>query len=227
MNFLLRLALYPVFAALLAMGMYPRVFQADKDGWYPAPPVPVRVDGAVSGFYSGSVTSSSTQTLVHDWFTQRLLDYQYSPLATRREPDLVAEDLAARQAARLVLGHATTAVVETPDLATGTSSGLAVTLALVDAATAGSLLPNGEDVGVTGTITPDGKVGMIGGADAKATGMTQAGLHLFLVPVSNAPEIGAHTGLTVVPVGSVRQAIKVLCALGAQDAACQMVARKR
>ncbi len=71
----------------------------------------------------------------------------------------------------------------------GPSAGLMMSLAIVDTLTPGSLT-GGADVAGTGTITPDGKVGPIGGIQQKIAAARDAGARLFLVPADNCDGIG-------------------------------------
>lgn len=71
----------------------------------------------------------------------------------------------------------------------GPSAGLMMSLAIVDTLTPGSMT-GGADVAGTGTITPDGKVGPIGGIQQKIAAARDAGALLFLVPADNCDGIG-------------------------------------
>jgi len=63
----------------------------------------------------------------------------------------------------------------------GPSAGLAITLALLDTLSGGSLT-GGHVVATTGTISPNGAVGSIGGVKQKTVAVERAGAQLFLVP---------------------------------------------
>lgn len=97
----------------------------------------------------------------------------------------------------------------------GPSSGLAWTLGIIDRLTPGSLT-DGRSVAVTGTITPTGEVGAIGGLAQKAVAAQQAGSELMLYPNSQSDEEVQHakdlTGgrLEMLPVGSLQDAMKIL-----------------
>ena len=69
----------------------------------------------------------------------------------------------------------------------GPSAGLAFTLGLIDELTPGELT-GGQEVAATGTISPDGTVGPIGGLEHKVDAVRHAGVKLFLVPDSQTPE---------------------------------------
>ncbi|KMO75862.1 Lon protease [Mycolicibacterium chlorophenolicum] len=69
----------------------------------------------------------------------------------------------------------------------GPSAGLMFSLAVVDKLTTGDL--NGSKfVAGTGTITPDGEVGSIGGITHKIVSAKEAGASVFLVPADNCDE---------------------------------------
>ena len=63
----------------------------------------------------------------------------------------------------------------------GPSAGLAFTLAIIDDLTPGNLT-GGNQVGVTGTIAPDGTVGPVGGVEQKAITARANGVQLMIVP---------------------------------------------
>jgi Lon-like protease len=71
----------------------------------------------------------------------------------------------------------------------GPSAGLMMSLAIYDTLTPGSMT-NGQDIAGTGTITPSGKVGPIGGIQQKIAAARDAGAQLFLVPADNCDSIG-------------------------------------
>lgn len=66
----------------------------------------------------------------------------------------------------------------------GPSAGLMFSLAIYDTLTPGSLT-DGEIVAGTGTISPDGKVGPIGGIQQKIAAARETGAQLFMVPPDN------------------------------------------
>jgi PDZ domain-containing protein len=79
--------------------------------------------------------------------------------------------------------------VSIPDSIGGPSAGLMMSLAIYDTLTPGSLT-DGADIAGTGTITPSGKVGPIGGIQQKIAAARDAGAELFLVPADNCDGIG-------------------------------------
>lgn len=90
----------------------------------------------------------------------------------------------------------------------GPSAGLAFALGIVDKLTPGDLTA-GQHVAGTGTITPEGEVGPIGGIRQKLAGARAAGATLFLMPVQHCAEAQGHIpdGLTVTPVATLAEAI--------------------
>lgn len=93
----------------------------------------------------------------------------------------------------------------------GPSAGLMFALGIVDKLTPTDLT-GGKNIAGTGTITPDGDVGPIGGIRQKLTGARNGGAELFLMPESHCAEAQGFIpdGLTVVPVTSLPDALKEL-----------------
>jgi PDZ domain-containing protein len=92
----------------------------------------------------------------------------------------------------------------------GPSAGLVFALAIYDTITDGPLLA-GAHVAGTGSITPDGEVGGIGGIQEKIAGAEDAGAQVFLVPAPNCPDLaGVSTDMTLVKVATLRDAISAL-----------------
>lgn len=90
---------------------------------------------------------------------------------------------------------------------TGPSAGLMFTLTIIDKLTAGGIT-GGLSVAGTGTINPDGTVGMIGGARQKAVSAELAGADVFFVPSGNYEEARqAATVMEVVSVDTVYDAL--------------------
>lgn len=79
--------------------------------------------------------------------------------------------------------------VNIPDRIGGPSAGLMMSLAIFDTLTPGSLT-DGADIAGTGTITPSGKVGPIGGIQQKIAAARDSGAELFFVPADNCDGIG-------------------------------------
>ena len=96
----------------------------------------------------------------------------------------------------------------------GPSGGLIFSLGIIDALTPGSLAGD-KHVSGTGTISPSGAVGPIGGVDLKMLAARDAGADLFLAPFANCDEIlGAiPSGLNVVAVRDLSEAKSAVEAL--------------
>jgi PDZ domain-containing protein len=96
----------------------------------------------------------------------------------------------------------------------GPSAGLAFTLAIIDDLTPGDLT-GGRRVAITGSIQPDGSVGIVGGVEQKAVTARRAGARLILVPVGEAKAAREHAeGMKVVAVRTVDDALAALAANG-------------
>lgn len=92
----------------------------------------------------------------------------------------------------------------------GPSAGLAFTLAIIDDLTPGSLT-GGTRVAVTGSIQPDGSVGIVGGVAQKAVTARTNDVQLMLVPKGEAKEAREHAdGMKVVAVASIDDALAAL-----------------
>jgi PDZ domain-containing protein len=104
----------------------------------------------------------------------------------------------------------------------GPSAGLAFALGVVDTLSTGNIT-GGKKVAVTGTISPDGSVGPIGGIALKTVAVENAGADVFLVPKDVAgtePQYSAAAAkarghhLKVIAVGSLEDALNALRSLG-------------
>jgi Lon-like protease len=92
----------------------------------------------------------------------------------------------------------------------GPSAGLAFTLAIIDTLTPGNLT-GAKRVAVTGTIEPDGSVGIVGGVEQKTVTARDAGVKLMLVPVGEAKGAREHAdGIHVVAVRTLDDALRAL-----------------
>jgi PDZ domain-containing protein len=89
----------------------------------------------------------------------------------------------------------------------GPSAGLMFSLGIIDTVTPGDLT-GGKHVAGTGTITPDGAVGPIGGIEQKLHGARAGGATLFLAPAANCGEVVGNIpdGLQVVRVETLAEA---------------------
>ena len=101
----------------------------------------------------------------------------------------------------------------------GPSAGLMFATGIVDKLTPEDLTGGGEVAG-TGTITPEGDVGPIGGIRQKLAGARNAGAELFVMPRQHCAEAQGFIpdGLTVVPVSSLTEAIDQMTAWVQGDA---------
>lgn len=94
----------------------------------------------------------------------------------------------------------------------GPSAGLAFTLALLDKLTPGDLT-GGKKVAATGTMSPNERVGNIGGVRQKTVAVERAGADVFLVPADEAEEAIAQAKGTKLQVIGVRDLDDALAAL--------------
>ena len=96
----------------------------------------------------------------------------------------------------------------------GPSGGLMFSLGIIDALTPGSMA-GANHVAGTGTISPSGEVGPIGGVDLKMIAAQKAGADLFLAPFGNCDEVvvSVPTGLNVVAVRDLSEAKSAVEAL--------------
>lgn len=91
----------------------------------------------------------------------------------------------------------------------GPSAGMMFALGIVDTLTPGDLT-GGKDVAGTGTISPDGTVGPIGGIAQKMAGAAHDGARYFLAPADNCAEVVGHEpeGLEVYSVSTLHEAVQ-------------------
>lgn len=93
----------------------------------------------------------------------------------------------------------------------GPSAGMMFALGILDTVTPGDLT-GGKHIAGTGTITPDGAVGPIGGIAQKMHGARTGGATLFLAPAENCDDVLGHipSGLQVVKVENLAGARKAV-----------------
>lgn len=96
----------------------------------------------------------------------------------------------------------------------GPSAGLMFSLGIIDKLTQGTLT-GGKFIAGTGTITPDGEVGPIGGIQQKMVAARRAGATVFLTPADNCKEALAAkpVGLRLIKAESLHGALTSLDAL--------------
>jgi PDZ domain-containing protein len=97
----------------------------------------------------------------------------------------------------------------------GPSAGLAMTLTLIDELSRGSITGH-RTIAATGTISPDGAVGAVGGVAEKAVAVVNAGAKVFFVPEANVADAKSaqEPGLRIIGVTSLRQVLRDLRNLG-------------
>ncbi|MGJ3509197.1 YlbL family protein [Enemella sp. A6] len=92
----------------------------------------------------------------------------------------------------------------------GPSAGLVFALGIYDLLTPGALL-EGNVVAGTGTISPDGRVGGIGGVHEKIRAAEESGAQLFLLPEANCSDLGdLSTNVKVAKVATLDDAVKAI-----------------
>jgi PDZ domain-containing protein len=97
-----------------------------------------------------------------------------------------------------------------PDIG-GPSAGLMFSLAIYDTLTVGSMT-GGDVVAGTGTISPDGTVGPIGGIDQKIAGAREDDADVFLVPAANCDDAyeSPNGDMELVRVATMSEAVDAL-----------------
>ncbi len=93
----------------------------------------------------------------------------------------------------------------------GPSAGLMFSLGIYDTLTEGSMT-GGDVVAGTGTVTPDGTVGPIGGIDQKIAGAREDGAQLFLVPADNCDDAyeSPHGDMRLTRVATMSEAVDAI-----------------
>lgn len=96
----------------------------------------------------------------------------------------------------------------------GPSAGMMFALGIVDTLTPGDLT-GGKDVAGTGTMSPDGTVGPIGGIAQKMAGAAHDGATYFLAPADNCAEVVGHEpqGMKVFAVSTLHEAVQATGAI--------------
>ncbi|MEV7011807.1 PDZ domain-containing protein [Streptosporangium sp. NPDC051022] len=93
----------------------------------------------------------------------------------------------------------------------GPSAGMMFSLGIVDKLTPGSMT-GGKSIAGTGTITPEGKVGPIGGIQQKMVGARRSGATVFLAPADNCAEAvrAVPDGMKLYKVSTLHDAVKAI-----------------
>ncbi len=93
----------------------------------------------------------------------------------------------------------------------GPSAGMMFALGVIEELTPGSMVGS-EHVAGTGTITPQGEVGPIGGIRQKLEGSAEAGARYFLAPSGNCNEVKGYVpdGLDVIEVETLGEAVNAV-----------------
>lgn len=93
----------------------------------------------------------------------------------------------------------------------GPSAGLAFALQIVQQVT-GKLINPHVPVAVTGTVSPDGKVGQIGGIAQKAVAVYKRGVKVFIVPSGQTAQAHQFVGsrLKIIGVSTLSEAVQVI-----------------
>jgi len=96
----------------------------------------------------------------------------------------------------------------------GPSAGQILALAIYDKLTPGELT-GGERIAGTGTITPDGEIGPVGGVKQKMYGAKRAGVKWFLAPSENCDQVIGNIpdGITVVKVSTIQDSLRAVKAI--------------
>lgn len=107
----------------------------------------------------------------------------------------------------------------------GPSGGQILALAIYDKLTPGSLT-GGEKIAGTGTITPEGVVGPIGGIRQKMYGAIRAGAKWFLAPSENCDEVVGHIpdGIKVIKVSNIQDSLKAVKAIASNTGTASLPA---
>ncbi|GAA2897124.1 PDZ domain-containing protein [Streptosporangium fragile] len=96
----------------------------------------------------------------------------------------------------------------------GPSAGMIFSLGIVDKLTPGPMT-GGKSIAGTGTITPEGQVGPIGGIQQKMVGARKSGATFFLTPADNCAEAvkAIPDGLKLVKVETLHEAVQAIDAI--------------
>lgn len=179
---------------------------------------------------TGPATDIDLREVVDGWFrTDRTVlprDSVYpsgkstQEVAKRNLKDMAESQHDATRAALAYLDEDPAKVKVTLRLADvgGPSAGLLFSLGIVDKLDGdgeGGDLTGGRSVAGTGTITPDGQIGQVGGVSLKTQAAARDGATVFLVPRGECSDAQADVpkGLRLIPVTTLKGAVESLRAL--------------
>lgn len=98
----------------------------------------------------------------------------------------------------------------------GPSAGMIFSLGIYDVLTPGDLLRD-QRIGGTGTISPDGRVGSIGGLHEKIRAAEESGVTMFLMPEANCDDLGnVRSQMKLVKVATLTDAVTAVEKFAAQ-----------
>jgi PDZ domain-containing protein len=108
----------------------------------------------------------------------------------------------------------------------GPSGGLIFTLGLIDLLTPQDIIA-GRKIAGTGTISPDGSIGSIGGVTEKITGAKKAGAKYLFVSQDNCRELPAKvSGISVIAVTNIEEVVDYLLGRPSGDLAGDLAGGK-
>ena len=110
----------------------------------------------------------------------------------------------------------------------GPSAGQVLALAIYDKLTPGELT-GGQRIAGTGTISPDGEIGPVGGVKQKMYGAKRAGVSWFLAPSDNCDQVLGNIpeGLTVIKVSTIQDSLKAVKAIASKTGIDQLQSCKK
>lgn len=110
----------------------------------------------------------------------------------------------------------------------GPSAGQILALAIYDKLTPGALT-GGQRIAGTGTISPEGEIGAVGGVKQKMYGAKKAGVSWFLVPSENCDQVTGNVpdGLKVVKVSTIQDSLKAVKAIATNSGTEQLLSCKQ
>jgi len=105
----------------------------------------------------------------------------------------------------------------------GPSAGQMLALAIYDKLTPGSLT-GGQKIAGTGTVSPDGQIGPIGGVKQKMYGAKGAGIKWFLAPSANCEQVVGNIpdGIRVVKVSNLQDSLAAVRAIASNKKTNQL-----